>query len=65
MCDGRHTQILAERPVTVVGLIPAVVLMAGGVAIIGTASGPIVSLLNERTTQTRQSHGDNPDDSRG
>jgi voltage-gated potassium channel len=43
-------------PVTVTGRLLAVVLMAGGIAIIGTSSATIVSYLNERITQTRQSN---------
>lgn len=43
-------------PVTVVGRILAVVLMAGGVAIIGTASATIVSYLNERIKHAHEQH---------
>lgn len=37
-------------PITVTGRICAVLLMAGGVAIIGTASAIVISYLNERIT---------------
>jgi voltage-gated potassium channel len=43
-------------PVTVTGRLLAVVLMGGGIAIIGTSSATIVSYLNERITQARQSN---------
>ncbi|POH74768.1 hypothetical protein CVS27_02530 [Arthrobacter glacialis] len=43
-------------PVTVIGRTLGVVLMTGGVAIIGTASATIVSLLNERIGRARQQH---------
>jgi voltage-gated potassium channel len=38
----------------VTGRLLAVVLMAGGIAIIGTASATIVSYLTERISHTRQ-----------
>lgn len=41
-------------PVTVIGRLLAVVLMAGGVVIIGTASALIVSYLSERITHRRR-----------
>jgi voltage-gated potassium channel len=43
-------------PITVVGRLNAVLLMAGGVAIVGTASATIISLINERigTARTRR-----------
>ncbi|MGO4102535.1 potassium channel family protein [Leifsonia sp. YAF41] len=50
-------------PVTVTGRLLAVVLMAGGIAIIGTASATIVSVLNERITHVRQSHAEGDDSS--
>ena len=47
-------------PITVPGRIYAVVLMAGGVAIVGTASATIISLINERIGSTRRRHDDEP-----
>jgi voltage-gated potassium channel len=41
-------------PVTVPGRIYAVLLMAGGVAILGTASAALVSVLNERLQSARR-----------
>jgi voltage-gated potassium channel len=41
-------------PVTVLGRIWAVFLMAGGVAIVGTASATIISVLNERLAGLRR-----------
>jgi len=43
-------------PVTVTGRILAVVLMAGGVAIIGTASATVVSYLGERIAASHHEH---------
>lgn len=43
-------------PVTVVGRVLAVVLMAGGVAIIGTASATVVSYLSERIAASHAEH---------
>ncbi|MGG7465903.1 potassium channel family protein [Plantibacter sp. YIM 135347] len=43
-------------PVTVVGRMLAVLLMAGGVAIIGTASATIVSYLSERIAASHAEH---------
>ncbi|MBM7831177.1 voltage-gated potassium channel [Agromyces cerinus] len=43
-------------PVTVPGRLYAVLLMAGGVAIVGTASATIISLINERIGLVRISH---------
>jgi voltage-gated potassium channel len=43
-------------PVTVTGRLLAVILMAGGIAIIGTASATIVSYLTERISHPRQPH---------
>lgn len=47
-------------PITVPGRIYAVMLMVGGVAIVGTASATIISLINERIGQVRQRHDDEP-----
>lgn len=47
-------------PVTAPGRIYAVLLMAGGVAIVGTASATIISLINERIGSVRRSHDDDP-----
>jgi len=44
-------------PVTALGRFYAVLLMAGGVAIVGTASATIISYLNERVAGLRH-HGD-------
>lgn len=46
-----------EYPVTAAGRFYAVLLMIGGVAIVGTASATIISLLNERIAKLRH-HGD-------
>ena len=43
-------------PITVPGRMYAVLLMIGGVAIVGTASATIISLINERIGQVRQRH---------
>ena len=45
-------------PVTATGRILAVVLMAGGVAIIGTASAIVVSIVSERVSLAHQQHAD-------
>jgi voltage-gated potassium channel len=45
-------------PVTVLGRVYAVLLMAGGVAILGTASAALVSVLNERLSALRRNAGD-------
>ncbi|MBM7504254.1 potassium channel family protein [Agromyces aurantiacus] len=47
-------------PVTVPGRIYAVLLMAGGVAILGTASAALVSVLNERLQSARRAAGSPP-----
>lgn len=56
-------------PVTVTGRVLAVVLMAGGVAIIGTASATIVSYLTERVALAHQrlddTTGNRPDAASG
>lgn len=46
-------------PVTTIGRFYAVLLMIGGIAIVGTASATIISVLNERIARMRQqdSHG--------
>lgn len=50
-------------PVTVPGRIYAVLLMTGGIAIVGTASATVISLINERIGQVRQRHdGEPPND---
>jgi voltage-gated potassium channel len=43
--------------VTAAGRFYAVLLMIGGVAIVGTASATVISLLNERISQLRHPHG--------
>jgi len=43
-------------PVTTAGRIYAVILMAGGIAIVGTASATVISVLNEQIAKARQ-HG--------
>ncbi|WP_350347178.1 ion channel [Agromyces sp. G08B096] len=43
-------------PITAAGRVYAVMLMAGGIAIVGTASATIISLLNERISSLRH-HG--------
>ncbi|WP_022893176.1 potassium channel family protein [Agromyces subbeticus] len=48
-------------PITVTGRIYAVLLMAGGVAIVGTASATIISLINERIGVARRGNADNAD----
>ncbi len=47
-------------PITVPGRIYAVFLMAGGVAIVGTASATIISLINERVARTRAQGDEEP-----
>jgi len=47
-------------PITPLGRTYAVVLMAGGVVIIGTASATIISLINERIGKARARHDDEP-----
>lgn len=47
-------------PITVPGRIYAVLLMAGGVAIVGTASATIISLINERIGSARRGHDEEP-----
>lgn len=47
-------------PITVPGRIYAVMLMMGGIAIVGTASATVISLINERIGQVRQHHDDEP-----
>ncbi len=44
-------------PVTLPGRLYAVLLMAGGVAIVGTASATLVSILNERLAKLRDDAG--------
>ncbi|MFD4422780.1 potassium channel family protein [Agromyces sp. NPDC058484] len=52
-------------PITIPGRIYAVLLMAGGVAIVGTASATIISLINERIGSSRRRHdGEPPADGR-
>lgn len=46
-----------EYPVTAAGRFYAVLLMIGGVAIVGTASATIISLLNERVADLRHRGG--------
>ena len=48
-------------PVTPLGRILAIVLMAGGLVIIGTASATIVSYLNERVIKGRERSRDDRD----
>lgn len=46
-------------PITGLGRLYAVLLMAGGVAIVGTASATVISLINERIGSVRrEKHGD-------
>ncbi|AWB95030.1 hypothetical protein DCE93_04625 [Agromyces badenianii] len=46
-------------PITIAGRLYAVLLMIGGVAIVGTASATIISLINERIGQARhERHGE-------
>lgn len=52
-------------PVTPIGRILAIVLMAGGLIIIGTASATIVSYLNERMVRNRDDHKANETDTTG
>ncbi len=40
-------------PITIMGRVLAVILMIGGVAIVGTASGTLVSFLNDRMVTVR------------
>lgn len=40
-------------PITVMGRVLAVILMVGGIAIVGTASGTLVSFLNDRMVTAR------------
>lgn len=47
-------------PITIPGRIYAVLLMAGGVAIVGTASATIISLINERVGRAQRGHHDGP-----
>jgi voltage-gated potassium channel len=49
-------------PVTPAGRVYAVFLMIGGVAIIGTASATIISLINERIGSTRRGRDEPPAD---
>jgi len=46
-----------EYPVTAAGRFYAVLLMIGGVAIVGTASATVISLLNERIAALRHHDG--------
>jgi voltage-gated potassium channel len=41
-------------PITIMGRVLAVILMIGGIAIVGTASGTLVSFLNDRMVTVRQ-----------
>ena len=45
-------------PITIMGRVLAVILMLGGIAIVGTASGTLVSFLNDRmvTARAREQH---------
>ena len=45
-------------PITTPGRVYAVFLMAGGVAIVGTASATIISFINERVARARARYGD-------
>lgn len=45
-------------PVTPLGRLYAVMLMAGGIAIVGTASATLISYLNERVAGLRHGRGD-------
>jgi voltage-gated potassium channel len=47
-------------PVTIPGRIYAVLLMGGGVAIVGTASATIISLINDRIGSSRRGHEKEP-----
>jgi voltage-gated potassium channel len=47
-------------PVTTAGRFYAVFLMAGGVAIVGTTSATIISVINERIAKTRAQRGEEP-----
>ncbi|WP_157002478.1 potassium channel family protein [Agromyces laixinhei] len=47
-------------PITIPGRIYAVLLMAGGIAIVGTASATIISLINERIGSARRGHDEGP-----
>ncbi len=47
-------------PVTTLGRFYAVFLMAGGVAIVGTTSATIISVINERVARTRAQRGEEP-----
>ena len=40
-------------PITIMGRVLAVILMIGGIAIVGTASGTLVSFLNDRMVTAR------------
>lgn len=40
-------------PITIMGRVLAVILMVGGIAIVGTASGTLVSFLNDRMVTAR------------
>jgi voltage-gated potassium channel len=40
-------------PITIMGRVLAVILMVGGIAIVGTASGTLVSFLNDRMVTVR------------
>lgn len=51
-------------PVTGLGRLYAVLLMAGGVAIVGTASATIISLINERIGVVRRGHLDDAEQQR-
>ncbi|GAA1518244.1 potassium channel family protein [Agromyces terreus] len=44
-------------PVTTGGRVYAVLLMAGGIVIVGTASATVISYIGERVSQTRERHG--------
>lgn len=50
-------------PVTIPGRIAATVLMMGGVAIVGTTSAIVISVLNERLTKMAKAHHGHVDES--
>ena len=50
-------------PVTIPGRIAATVLMMGGVAIVGTTSAIVISVLNERLTKMARAHHGHVDES--
>ena len=50
-------------PITIPGRLYAVVLMAGGIAIVGVASATVISLINERVATAQRRHGEERTDS--